>query len=209
MSDPGKLTAWQRWELPSFDGLADPAAVAAVLPTAQQIEQIQQSAREEGYQAGHAEGYAAGYAAGMQQAVAEAEKLTGLMNSLEQELGNVDQQIAQDMLDVALEVARQVLMKSLEVKPELLLGVVSEAIASLPHFNQTAHLVLNPKDAEIVRTHMGEQLAHTGWKIFEDPQIARGGCRVDTANTQIDASLATRWKRVVGTLSQDASWLPE
>ena len=37
--------------------------------------------------------------------------------------------------------------------------------------------------------------------------MERGGCRVETANSQIDASLATRWKRVVSSIGQDNSWL--
>jgi flagellar assembly protein FliH len=54
---------------------------------------------------------------------------------------------------------------------------------------------------------MGEQLTHSGWKIFEDARIERGGVRIETANSQIDASLETRWNRVVAALGQDTTWL--
>jgi flagellar assembly protein FliH len=106
-----------------------------------------------------------------------------------------------------MEIARQMLQQALKVKPGLLLSVVNEAVSSLPHFSQHAHLILHPSDAELVRGKMGEQLDHTGWKIFEDAQMERGGCRVETAHSQIDASLATRWKRVVSSIGQDSSWL--
>lgn len=194
-----QLTAYQRWELPAFDI----AKVADAVPTVAKLEQIQLQAHEEGYNAG----YAKGYAEGAQKTHAEAQRLTVMIGALEKELQQVDQQIAQDLLSLALEIAKQMLQQTLKVKPDLLLGVVREAISELPHFNQHAHLVLHPADAELVRTSMGEQLTHTDWKIFEDAQMERGGCRVETAHSQIDATLATRWKRVVSSIGRDSTWL--
>lgn len=201
-----QLTAYQRWELPAFDIVK----VANAVPTVAQLEQIQSQAQEEGYNAGHAKGYAEGAQKAhdeAQKAHDEALRLTGMIGALEKELQQVDQQIAQDLLDLALEIAKQMLQQTLKVKPDLLLAVVREAISELPHFNQHAHLVLHPADAELVRANMGEQLAHTDWKIFEDTQMERGGCRVETAHSQIDATLATRWKRVVSSIGQDSTWL--
>ncbi len=192
---PEKLTAWQRWEAPNFEAGGFRAGDVA-LPTASQIEEIQRQAREEGFQAGHAEG--------LQKAVQENQRLSDLLGLIELQM---DEQVAQELLDLSLDIARQMLHQALKVDPELLLGVVREAIATLPHFNQGAHLVLHPDDAALVRERMGEQLTHSGWKIFEDTRIERGGVRLDTTNSQIDASLETRWKRVVAALGQDTSWL--
>lgn len=195
-----KLTAWQRWELPAFD--AKEAAPQApndppmpVLPTAAEIEQMHQQAHDEGYRAGFAEG------------AQHAQRIAMLMEGLDKELQQVDQKIAQDLLDLSLEITKQMLKQALRVKPDLLLGVVREAVASLPHFNQHAHLIVHPADAELLRTNMGEHLAHMGWKIFEDAQMEQGGCRLDTSNSQIDASLATRWKRIAASIGKDSSWL--
>lgn len=204
----GRLTAYQRWELPTFDAAKEEIAAipAATLPTAAEVEQIQQQAHEEGYQAGYAEG--AQQARNEEQAARnEAQRLAEIIGSLDKELQQVDQQVTQDLLDLSLEIARQMLQQALRVKPELLLSVVSEAVGELPHFSQHAHVILHPADAELVRSKMGDQLDHTGWKILEDAQMERGGCRVETAHSQIDASLATRWKRVVSSIGQDSSWL--
>ena len=197
-----RLTPYQRWELPAFDMVKETEDTVPTVTVAQ-LEQIQLQAHDEGYKAGYAEGYTAG----SQKAHDEAQRLAGIVGALENELQQVDQQVAQDLLDLALEIAKQVLHQALKVKPDLLLGVVRGAINDLPHFNQHAHLVLHPADAELVRTSMGEQLSHTGWKIFEDAQMERGGCRVETAHSQIDATLATRWKRVVSSIGQDSTWL--
>ncbi len=198
-----QLTAYQRWELPSFDGagtLGHHSRVpASGLPTAAELERMHQQAHEEGYRAGHAEG--------MQRAAQESRRIGEVMTSLEGQLKQVDQQMVQALLDLALEVARQMVRQALQVKPELLFNLVGEAVASLPHFNHPAHLILHPEDAALVRAGMGDQLAHSGWKIFEEQHMARGGCRVETAHSQIDATLPKRWQQVVANLGQDSAWL--
>lgn len=197
------LTPYQRWELPSFDGTRSRNApgMASSLPTAAELEQIHQQAHEEGYQAGYAEG--------RQKAAQEAERLVGLVAGLDRQLKQVDQDVFQSLLNLALEVARQMVRQTLQVKPELVLDVVREAVSSLPHFSHGAHLALHPDDAALVRAAIGEQLAHSGWKIFEDMNIVRGGCRVETAHSQIDASLDKRWQHIVASLGQDGQWMGE
>ncbi len=198
-----QLTAYQRWELPSFyvDSAPDQHSRTAVgnLPTAAELEQLHQQAHEEGYRAGHAEG--------LQRVAQESIRISQVMANLGGQLKQVDQQMVQALLDLALEVARQMVRQALHVKPELLFNVVREAVASLPHFNHPAHLVLHPEDAALVRSGMGDELAHSLWKIFEDQQMARGGCRIETAHSQIDATLSKRWQQVVANIGQDSDWL--
>jgi len=198
-----KLTAYERWELPSFDEGANlrvsgnPNGIK--LPTASELEAIQTQAHDEGFQAGYAEG--------AQKTALETQRLTELVSSMEQALQNVNQQVAQSLLDLSLELAQQMLHQALKVQPELLLEIIRDAISTLPHFNPGAHIVLHPSDAEIVRARMGEHLAHSGWKIFEDAKITPGGARIETTNSQIDATVETRWKRITSNIGQDSSWL--
>lgn len=201
-----QLTPYQRWELPSFDHHQQREMLAQKLPTAAEIEAIQQQAHAEGYQLGHEEGFQTGYAEGSKKAADEVQRLHTLVSALTEQ---VDDQVAQQLLDLSLELARQMLHQTLAVKPEMVLDVVREAIGLLPHFTPGAHVLLHPDDAVLVRERMGEQLTHSGWKIFEDARIQRGGARIETANSQIDATLDTRWKRVIATLGQDSSWIQE
>jgi flagellar assembly protein FliH len=206
-----KLTAYERWELPSFD-TADSIRISGnpnglKLPTAAELENMQVQAREEGFQAGHQEGFQAGYTEGSQKAATETEQIAALVSSMELAIQGVDREVAQSLLDLSLELAKQMVHHALAINPEILLNIVRDAISELPHFNPGAHIVLHPDDAEILRTQMGEQLAHSGWKIFEDAQITKGGVRIETANSQIDATVETRWQRIAANLGQDSSWL--
>ncbi len=194
-----QLTAFERWELASFDPHPGGKRPGHSLATVTELENLRQQAYDEGHQAG--------YAAGIQQARAEAMQMHNLLHDLQEAINRLDEQLAQSLLDLSLEIARKMTGEILQTKPEVILGIVSDAIHGLPHFNQNAHLILHPEDAELVRKHMGEQLSHAGWKIFTDPQIRRGGCRVETAHSQVDATTEMRWKRIVESLGEDKSWL--
>lgn len=204
-----QMTAYQRWELSSFDKLI--SAPTASLPTAGELQDIQQQAQSEGYAIGQSTGYSAGheagYTAGIQQAQAEANVMRSLLQNLQSELNQMDQQIAQSLLDLSLSIANKMVSATLQVKPEIILDVIREALGSLPQFNQNAHLVLHPEDAELVRKQMNDELAHAGWKIFTDAQIQRGGCLVKTAHSFVDATTEARWQRVMQSIGQDQSWL--
>jgi flagellar assembly protein FliH len=216
-----KLTAYERWEMAAFDE-GERAAQAAksaqsnttvttetepglALPTAEEIERIHHEAHVAGYAAGHAEGYEAGCAA----ARAEAEQLQALCSNLEMQLQALDQQVAEGLLDVAVEIARQVLRQSLKLKPELLLPVVREAIAALPLHQGHPALFLHQEDAALVRQQLGEQLNHNGWRILEDGSLTRGGCRIESGASEVDATLEARWRRVLEAIGTNADWLDE
>ena len=204
-----QLTAFQRWELASFDPVPDARTAPAnpSIPATEAIEAQLQEIRQKAYSEGLAAGYQTGYDSGMQQAQLEIAQLQTLMGNFQIALNQIDENLAQSLLDLSLEIARKMIVETLTVKPEIILKIVNSAISSLPHFNQNAHLILHPADAELVQKLMGEHLAHAGWKIFTDEKIERGGCRVETAHSNIDATLPARWQRIVESIGQDKSWL--
>ena len=218
-----KLTAYQRWEVAAFDE-AEQAARAAheaakaapapapereeetdsppvVLPTAADIERMYTEAQQQGY--------AAGYEEGIAHARAEADQIDALLTGVQQSIADLDQQVAEQLLATAVEIASQILRQSLQIKPELLIPVVREAITTLhPH---TGHPVLlaNPQDAALIRSHLGDQLAHNNWRIIEDNTLTPGGCRVELGSSEVDATLETRWRRVIESIGITQDWLSD
>ena len=227
-------SAYQRWEMTSFGDerpstQARRAAMAppppppepveivphVALPTLEEIEAIREQARAEGYAeglqegraAGHAEGYADGARAGQIEAESELEHLRSIAATFSDAVVQADETIAHDVLELALRLARGMVRTAFEVRPELILPVVQEAIGYLPVLAQPATLTLNPEDAEIVRQAMGQELVKGGWRIVEDAMLARGGCKVDTASNQIDAQAQARWARLTHALQSNVDWL--
>lgn len=189
-------SAYQRWEMNSFDGAA---STAVPLPTAAEVENIQQQAYQEGF--------ASGYREGKGKVDAEIARLAQLMTALDQALFQFDETLTQNLLSLALDVAKQMLREALRVKPELVLPVIREAVNSLPQASQHPHLNLHPEDAALVRSLMADELNHFHWKLLEDNRVERGGCRVETANSEVDATVENRWKRILAALGRDSAWL--
>lgn len=200
-----QLSSFQKWELGSFetnlvnnttqlDASIDQVAKETIsLPTAEQIEAIYQQAKNEGYQAGYQEG--------KQHATVEMETtiqhLQVLMVKFEEELEHIDQTVAQELLELAIEFARKIVTQSLELKPELIIPIIQDAIQHLPSAMQPLHIILHPEDATLVRIQLENQLSHSKWKIYENSQIERGGCKVEAGGCEIDATLTSRWKTIL------------
>lgn len=197
------LTAWERWELASIDadvptsetsGDGEQANIVSV--DARELESLRETAQHEGYQAG--------YAAGKAAAQAEAVRLAHAADSLELALKEFDQAVADELLALAMEIARQVVRAEISAKPEHIVTVVHEALAQLPHQHTTIYL--HPDDASLLRAHAGEALAHAGHRILEDPRLRPGDCMLESGNSQMDATVATRWRRVIETLGLPSAW---
>jgi flagellar assembly protein FliH len=204
-------TAYQRWEMNSF-GDERPSVVAkrpapVEGPSEEMLAAIREEARLIGYEAGHAAGYEDGLAVGRAEAAEELVHLKTIATTFGTALSDADENIANEVLDLALQLARGMLRNALEVKPELVIPVVREAIGYLPVLQQPALLVLNPQDAVLVRGAIGEELDKGGWRVVEDGQVARGGCRIDTASNQIDATVGARWQRLANALGKNTDWL--
>lgn len=207
------LSAWERWELASFDSAAEPAGTAAnagsSAPSDEEIERIREHAREEARQTGYAAGFAEGLAAGQAQAEsmghAEALRLAQTVGNLDNCIAELNQAVADDLLALSIEVARQVVRQAVDAKPELLLGVIREALQQLPLLHAAIHL--HPEDASLARLRAGDQLAHAGHRIHEDPTLKRGDVIIEAGGSHLDASLATRWRRIVEGLGHNASWI--
>ncbi len=159
------------------------------------------------------EGHGAGLEAGRREAEgllqAERDALRALSNGLAQLVNDFEQSLANDVLSLSLELTKLIVRQSVKVKPDLVLSAVREAVASLPGVDLQTTIHLHPNDAALLRrlAENDKTLRELPWKIVEDTQLERGGCRLDTATTEVDATLETRWRRVIAALGRDDPWI--
>jgi flagellar assembly protein FliH len=222
------LTAWERWELASFEEAtnqsptaaatsAKTAREAAVPPaptfSAEEIAQLREQARRDGHAEGHREGYEAGLGEGRAKGEAEAlalgraaaESLVAATARFEEQVAALDGALAEEVVALATEIAREVIRQSIAIKPETVVSVVREAIAQLPLQHASIHL--HPEDSSLVRSYAGEQLSHAGHRVHDDPKLARGDVLVECGGSQLDATVATRWRRVLDRIGHSEPWL--
>lgn len=219
MISKSQLTAFQRWEMASFEeprntppqkNPAGPAANPAIGAT--ELDQIREAARLEAYSSGYKDGYEqgleqgqqAGYAEGSEGLRADIHALQNLAGNFSRQLDSAGQQVRQDVFELALDLCEAMLKIKLELAPESILPIVQDAIEQLPSVHAPAQILLNPLDTALVKEMAGEALAEGGWRIVSDPHIERGGCKLETAQNLVDATVSTRWQRLLQVLRNSA-----
>lgn len=165
-----------------------------------------------GHKAGLAEGFRRGFDAGVAHANAMhdererqaggqlAERMEALTAAFHHRLEAIERDIADQVVAMALDVARHALRATLAVQPETIIPIVQEALASIIDDSVRLHLYLNPRDEALVRAELGPKLAQSGCEIIADPALRAGGCRIETARAEIDATVETRWRRTLAAL---------
>ncbi len=195
-----ELAGCERWILPAVQALSRHApsgpGLGANLLTAGQIEQVQRQAYEEGFALGRREGLAAGQT----ELHAQVQRLDQMMRALSMPFEKLDQQVEQELLLLTTTLLRQLVRRELKSDPGQIVAVVREAMASLPVASRNARLYLHPEDAVLVRDALAISDAERPWRIMEDPVLTRGGCRVVTDTSSIDASVETRLAILIATV---------
>jgi len=156
-----------------------------------------QQGREEGWKRGHDEGWQQGHAEGQKIMLEAAARFEPLIDCLDQPLTLMDEQVEQELVTLAIALAKQLIRRELKTDPGQIVAVAREALAALPASARRVHLHLHPEDAELVRHALALRDSGPRWKIVEDPLMTRGGCRVLTETSHIDATLEKRLMAVI------------
>lgn len=162
-----------------------------------------------------AAGYALGLAEGRRQSAQQAAADTAALQTVLQGLGNLRTELetglADEVLALAVSMARQIVRESFALRPAAILPVLRDALQVLPALNQQTVLHLHPEDAALVKPLLDQDtvLAQTTWRVVEDARMERGGCRLETPESEVDATLPARWSRVLAALGREDSWQPD
>ena len=183
----------QRWSLPE---LGESDFSNSVQTTGGKLEELQQQAYREGFDRGHREGQDAG-----RQAMAEqAGKFEQLMGTLTRPFEELDQNVEKELLALVFAIVRQLVGSEIRAKPEWILTIVREAMAALPSASRNLNVYLHPDDAQLVHEQLPVSDSEKQWRIVEDLSVARGGCRVVTETSQVDATLDARLNNIIAAL---------
>lgn len=188
MSETGAVTVLA-WTVPQVDG----PVVGQRRVT--DLNLLEREAWEQGFAAGRAAGRTA--ALGEQQALtdelrARVARLDGVLNLQARPLADLDASVLQQLATLAGAIARHLVRRELRTQPEQIIAVIRETVALLPAVAREVRIHLHPEDAALVRERLAEPAAERAWTLVEDPVISRGGCRISSENSSIDALVETR-----------------
>lgn len=193
MSRPAEdVSTVERWALPTVEG---PRIDRRGRTTVAELEARERAAWEEAYAQGRAAGMTAmrhEIDARVQKLDAQVQRLAAVLDLLAEPLRELDTDMERQLVTLAYALARQLIRRELSIDPAQVIGIVRDTVALLPAAARDVRVHLHPEDAALVRERLAEPAADRAWRLIEDPVQSRGGCRVTTDSSQIDARLETR-----------------
>jgi flagellar assembly protein FliH len=185
-----------RWTAPDVGKVSAAAGQRTPLPTVSGLADLQAEAHKEAFEQGLAEGREAGRA----EVRAVIQKLEGMFYDLAKPFEELDAEVERELLTLAMALARQIVRRELKADPTQIIGIVREAIASLPVAAREVRVHLHPEDAAVVRENLAPTESERAWQLIEDPVMARGGCQITSATSRVDARLETRLGAILSEL---------
>lgn len=213
----GDVTQWQFGAIDGSDAvveeLVEEDPVSLEQETATRQAELAQ-ARAEGFSQGEAQGHAQAtleWQQRMDDYVAEqgqeaAQRLDAVVQTLSASLGDLQQNMAQEVLELACEIARQVVRQELRSNPHALKPVVQEALGMLVSDGRPSSVRLHPADYALVSPALQQDTAGAAVQWVADASVPTGGCLVEKAGMVVDGSLEKRWQRAIAPLGLDSAW---
>ncbi len=200
-----------RWQLPDVGDQAGTQSIAQsedldteselpALPTAEEIARWEEEARKKGQEEGHQSGYQAGYTSGEADVADKSAQFAALINALEYPFEQLDKQVEQELMQLVVTLAQQLVRREIRLEPGEIIGVIRESMALLPANKRRVSIDLHPEDAALVRETLMAGESDNNWRLVEDPLITRGGCRISTDVSQLDATLEARLASLAATM---------
>ena len=190
----------ERFALPMVEKGA-PRGPARLRPlTASQLEALQREAYAEAFEQGRREGDERGYEEGRKRAETEARPLAAslqaMLKTLAEPLSRLDDEVEENLVALAFACTRQLVRRELRTDPGQVIGAVREALAALPIAAREVRVHLNREDVARVRDALLGDADAAGWRIVEDAAVSRGGCRVESEYSRVDASVEGRLQAI-------------
>lgn len=194
MSDPARpAPRGAAWIAPSVAGPLVTFRGKQTHPSS--LEEDSRAARAEGFERGRSEGLAAAaaeIAARLQDLDARRALLDTIARDMAAPLERCDADTAVELARLAVIVGSQLARRELALDPRQVIAIVRESLAALPSSAREVRIHLHPRDAALLRESLDPAVGPAAWTMVADPVMSRGGCRIETEASRIDARLETR-----------------
>ncbi len=205
--------------VPNFE---QPIAEEPVELTEADIENIKESARQEGYHQGQEAGFNAGYEKGKEQGIEagqaegftlgqteginagqdhikqQVEHFIALANQFAQPLELMNSQVEKQLVDMVLALTKEVVHVEVQTNPQIILDTVRESVEALPISGHAITLKLHPEDVDIIRSAYGEQeLDCRNWTLVNEPSLNRGDVQIEAGESSVSYKMEERVRTVL------------
>jgi len=197
-----QITGAETWR-PSPLGMAQTTPSAQTRELEERIAARERAAQERGREIGFAE------AAQITQAKdnRHGEQVAEVLAQLRGRFAELEGAAADRLLDLAIAIAAQVVRREV-ARPQALVAAAREAVAAVIDHHAHPRVHVHPLSLELLREAFAADGTLAGCRFVADAALETGGCRVEVPTGEIDATLATRWRRVLESLGMPGCVLP-
>ncbi|RKD24199.1 flagellar assembly protein FliH [Ammoniphilus oxalaticus] len=162
-------------------------------------EQALEQARTEGYQAG----FESGQLEGEQTAMREYETLLQEAQEVLMEAGQEKQRTLGEaetfLVRLSTEIAHKIVMETIEIQPDLVLGLVKETLRRVKE-RESVSIHVHPSDYSLLQAERKQILSwvdeQVEVKVCPDKSVGRGGCIIRTSEGSVDATIDTQLNEI-------------
>ncbi|GAW92918.1 flagellar biosynthesis/type III secretory pathway protein [Calderihabitans maritimus] len=145
------------------------------------------------------EGREEGYQVALREAQEEAEKLREEARSVLRQAEEARKQTIRDMeaeiIKLALAIAERVIHQQVRVAEDTVLAVAREAISKVVD-SETLIIYANPEDAALLQENLAELTDKQRIYVIGDEGISRGGCRIESDNGDVIATVEAQMEEI-------------
>lgn len=190
-----ELAGAVRWTAPGLEPPApEPVLELPTPPSVEELQAIEEAAREQGYADGLARGHAEGFATGQAEVRRLVAQIEGILDGFTRPLSRLDDEVSEALAELAVRVAGSLLGPAYSADPALLADLVREALDAVGTSQRDVELRLHPDDMGVLYPHLA---GLDGVRLTNDSTLARGELRVHSESVRIDGTLAARLQAVL------------
>ena len=175
-------TAHERWQ---------PRTLTSVPTSRKSLEEVAESARQQGYEAGFAKGEEEAKREGSH----KAEQLAALWSSMEKPMADQDSEVSEYLLSLVLAMVKSVLRRELITDASLIKDTLDRALELLAESRAPVEIRLNPADKSVVEAHLDEKRLTA--ELVSDNTVLRGGCSLSRGQAVVDASIEQQLRTLI------------
>ena len=212
-----EIEAVAAWRFANVDGTPHEDELKAQLPVGPSPEELAAQAEAQRQQE-LADAYARGHADGCNETRQALEaptqahqlqvqqRLAGVIAQVQQQTQDLQADMAQAVLHMACDLARQMIRRELSLDPLRVQPVVQEAVGLLAADGVPIAVRLHPDDCAALTAATADTVPEPHLRWVADPGLSPGGCVVEAAGNRVDATVQTRWRRVIANLGLTMDW---
>ena len=123
-----------------------------------------------------------------------------IFSNFDNALKIIDEDIIQSITQLSVSISKQIIRRELQINSEQVVSVVREAIKLLPLEKGRFIINLNPSDITVMQQVFNQDNIEHSYSLVEDPSIQRGGCKLATDDSIIDATIDSQIAQIAAKL---------